>query len=327
MPSPDLASYDRFVVAFSGGKDSIACLLMLLEAGVPATTIECYHHDVDGAGPGFMDWPSTTAYCQAVARALDVPLYLSWREGGFLREMLRDGTPTAPICFQTPCGLVQRVGGVGQPGTRLRFPQVTANLNQRWCSAYLKIDIMTALIRAQPRFLGRRTLILTGERAEESAARAHYATFEADRSDTRNGSRRRRHVDHWRPVHTLTEREIWTLLRRHGIVPAPAYRLGWSRLSCIACIFGGADQWATIRHIAPDRFDAIAAYEEQFGRTIHRTLTIRERADRGQPYAAAIAQPSLARAAMGSSWTEPVRISPQDWLLPAGAYGTSIGPS
>ena len=109
MPSPDLASYDRFVVAFSGGKDSIACLLTLLEAGVPATTIECYHHDVDGAGPGFMDWPSTTAYCQAVARALDVPLYLSWREGGFLREMLRDGTPTAPICFQTPCGLVQRV--------------------------------------------------------------------------------------------------------------------------------------------------------------------------------------------------------------------------
>ena len=186
---------------------------------------------------------------------------------------------------------------------------------------------MAALIRAQPRFLGRRTLILTGERAEESAARAHYATFEADRSDTRNGSRRRRHVDHWRPVHALTEREMWTLLQRHGIVPAPAYRLGWSRLSCIACIFGGADQWATIRHIAPDRFDAIAAYEEQFGRTIHRTLTIRERADRGRPYAAAIAQPSLARAAMGSSWTEPVRISPQDWLLPAGAYGTSIGPS
>lgn len=24
MPAPDLASYDRFVVAFSGGKDSIA---------------------------------------------------------------------------------------------------------------------------------------------------------------------------------------------------------------------------------------------------------------------------------------------------------------
>jgi len=90
-----------------------------------------------------MDWPCTTAYCQAVARALDVPLYLSWREGGFLREMLRDGTPTAPICFQTPDGTMQRAGGAGQPGTRLRFPQVSADLSQRWCSAYLKIDCAT----------------------------------------------------------------------------------------------------------------------------------------------------------------------------------------
>jgi len=47
---------------------------------------------------------------------------------------------------------------------------------------------MSALIRAQHRFLGRRTLILTGERAEESRARAHYATFEPDRTDTRTAA-------------------------------------------------------------------------------------------------------------------------------------------
>lgn len=327
MHSPDLQSYDRFVVAFSGGKDSIASLLSLLDAGVSPDRVECYHHDVDGAGPSFMDWPCTTAYCQAVARALDVPLYLSWREGGFLREMLRDGTPTAPICFQTPDGTMQRVGGAGQPGTRLRFPQVSADLSQRWCSAYLKIDCMAALIRAQHRFLGRRTLILTGERAEESRARAHYATFEPDRTDTRNGSRRQRHVDHWRPVHAMTEHDVWALLKRYGIVPAPAYRLGWSRLSCIACIFGGADQWATLRHIAPTMFEQIAAYEDRFDRTIHRTMTVRARADRGRPYAAAIEQPGLARAAMQSAWTEPVRVSPHAWHLPAGAFGASLGPS
>ena len=77
-----------------------------------------------------MDWPSTTAYCRAVTRALGVPLYLSWKEGGFLREMLRDGAPTAPICFERPGGIVGRVGGQGPDGTRLRFPQVSANLNQ-----------------------------------------------------------------------------------------------------------------------------------------------------------------------------------------------------
>ena len=157
---PDLGSYDRVVVAFSGGKGKVASLLTVLEAGVPPERIDVYHHDVDGAGPSYMDWPCTTAYCRAVTQALGVPLYLSWKEGGFLREMLRDGVPTAPICFQTPEGTIGRVGGHGPAGTRLRFPQVTADLNQRWCSAYLKIDVMAALIRNQDRFLDRRTLIV-----------------------------------------------------------------------------------------------------------------------------------------------------------------------
>jgi tRNA(Ile)-lysidine synthase TilS/MesJ len=95
-PEPDLPSYDNIIVAFSGGKDSIACLISLIEAGVSRDRIELYHHDVDGGGPSFMDWPSTTAYCRAVAREFGIPLYLSWKEGGFLREMLLDNQPTAP---------------------------------------------------------------------------------------------------------------------------------------------------------------------------------------------------------------------------------------
>ena len=42
----------------------------------------------------------------------------------------------------------------------------------RWCSAYLKIDVGAAALRGQARFEGKRTLFVTGERAEESAARA-----------------------------------------------------------------------------------------------------------------------------------------------------------
>ena len=325
--SPDLQSYDRVIVAFSGGKDSIASLLTVLEAGVPPDRIEVHHHAVDGEGTVFMDWPCTTAYCRAVTDALGVPLYLSWKEGGFEREMLRDGVPTAPICFEKPDGTIGRVGGSGPSGTRLRFPQVSANLSQRWCSAYLKIDIMAALIRNQDRFLGCRTLIVTGERAEESRARAAYATFEPDRSDTRHGSRRRRHVDHWRPVHGLTEVEVWDTMRRHGIVPAPAYRLGWSRLSCIGCIFGNADQWASLRYLAPAAFERIAAHEDGFGCTIQRSWSIRALADRGRPYQALIDQPDLARLALQHVWDEPVRTRPEVWTLPAGAFGSGTGPS
>lgn len=48
---PDLGAYRRFVVAFSGGKDSLAALLALLSLGVPEHAIELYHHYVDGLGP------------------------------------------------------------------------------------------------------------------------------------------------------------------------------------------------------------------------------------------------------------------------------------
>ncbi|EGQ60476.1 hypothetical protein GGI1_00690 [Acidithiobacillus sp. GGI-221] len=33
ITSPDIQSYDHILVAFSGGKDSLACLLHLLELG------------------------------------------------------------------------------------------------------------------------------------------------------------------------------------------------------------------------------------------------------------------------------------------------------
>ena len=186
---------------------------------------------------------------------------------------------------------------------------------------------MAALIRNQDRFLGRRSLIVTGERAQESPARAHYAVFEPDRSDTRTGTRRQRHVDHWRPVQGASETGVWAALRRHGIVPAPAYRLGWSRLSCLGCIFGSPNQWASLRFIAPDRFERIAGYEQRFHRTIQRNRDVVALADRGRPYPALVAQPDLARRAMQVSWREPVRVDPSAWTLPAGAFGDGAGPT
>ena len=325
---PDLASYDAIVVAFSGGKDSVAALIAVREAGVEPGRIELHHHLVDGRGPAFMDWPSTEGWCRAVADGFGLPLYLSWREGGFLAEMLRDGQPTAPVRFETPgWNRLGSAGGAGKVVTRLRFPQVGAVTSGRWCSAALKISCMDALIRGQERFLHGRTLVVTGERAEESRARAGYATLERHRSDTRDGPRRPRWVDHWRPVHAWRSAEVWAALRRHGVRPAPAYRLGFGRLSCLACIFGSPDQWATVRWLAPEMFTRIAAYEGRFGCTIQRGRNVTGLANRGRPFAAALAQPELAWRAMQPGWDEAARVAPAQWALPAGAYGDSRGPA
>lgn len=319
----DLLEYDVIIVAFSGGKDSLACVLRLLELGVPPERIELWHHDIDGQGGAYMDWRCTPAYCRAVAAALGVRILFSWREGGFLREMLRQDALTASVAFERADGTVGRSGGLkGTPSTRRQFPQVSPDLNVRWCSGKLKIDVMDSAIRGDDRFVGRRTLVVTGERAAESANRARYKTFEPHRSNVL-----KRHVDHWRPIHAWTEEQVWDIIRRFGVVPHPAYVLGWSRLSCMCCIFGGADQWATIRAVFPERFSAIAAHEAEFGKTIHRVLSVHARADMGTPYPAALARPELALAADADGWDAPVLVLPSAWIMPAGAFGEGGGPT
>ena len=68
----DWRGFDRVVVAFSGGKDSLACVLHLLDLGCPKEKLELWHHDIDGdeSEQPFMDWPVTKDYCRAVAREL-----------------------------------------------------------------------------------------------------------------------------------------------------------------------------------------------------------------------------------------------------------------
>jgi len=321
--TPDkLATYDTIIVAFSGGKDSLACLLYLLAVGVPREKIELWHHDVDGReGSTLMDWACTRDYCRKIAAAFGVPIYFSWKVGGFEREMLKDGVATAPTAFEAPDGEIHYGGGKGDPGRRMQFPQVSADLSVRWCSSALKIDVCALAIRNQPRFIGKRTLVVTGERAQESAARARYKTFEPHRADLRDG-RKPRHVDHWRPVHGWSEAQVWAIIKDYAVNPHPAYRAGWGRVSCAACIFGSPDQWASLRALNPRQFSTIAGYEARFGKTIQRKLTVVQNADRGHVYAMTELD---RRAALSETFGEPVII--EDWTLPAGAFGDSCGPT
>jgi 3'-phosphoadenosine 5'-phosphosulfate sulfotransferase (PAPS reductase)/FAD synthetase len=310
----NLDDYDTVIVAFSGGKDSTACLLHLLDLGVPKEKIELWHHLIDGE-PGsepFMDWPMTEDYCRRFAAEFDIPLYFSWRNGGFEREMLRDNQPTAPISWEQPDGTVGTAGGGGH-GTRLKFPQVSNDLRVRWCSAYLKIDVMRTAINNQERFLDSKTLVITGERAQESKNREGYKEFEDYRS---NAPTKGRTVHQWRPIHSWDEAMVWSIIERHRVNPHPAYWLGWGRLSCMTCIFGSADQWASANHLYPDMVKRIADYETQFGVTIKRDRPVGELVASGTRYHASKILP------------EDYPIIDDEWELPAGALsGNNAGPT
>ena len=322
---PNLADYDRFIVFFSGGKDSIACFLWLLEQGIPVDRIELHHHLVDGReGSELMDWPITTDYCKKFAEAFGVRISFSWKEGGFEREMLRDDTPTAPTHFTTQAGEKRQIGGKGDPDRRMRFPQVSGDLSVRWCSSYLKIGVGEAYIVNDPVFRQGKTLVLQGERAEESTNRAKYKRFEPHRSDNRDGKRVKRWVDVFRAVHAWSEQEVWDIMRKYGVNPHPAYHLGLSRTSCMACIFGSPQQWAMLRHYMPRHYIRIVDYEKQFKTTIKRDGSVEEYADKG---VIPELDPFWVEMAMGEIFSAPILVNPATWTLPLGAFGESAGPT
>ena len=172
---PDLAEYDFILVAFSGGKDSTAAFLYLLDRGVAPERIELWHHSVDGHGgngasSSLMDWPSTPAYCRAFARAFHAPLYFSWRLGGFEREMLRDGTATAPISWENPDGSAGTTGGKGPKGTRLKFPQVQLRVitdRRPQCIAKDFKEFIPPCHRSRPPSMARGSLMAAQKQAEK----------------------------------------------------------------------------------------------------------------------------------------------------------------
>lgn len=319
-----LEQYDIIAVSYSGGKDSLACLLHLLDLGVPREKIELHHQDIDGHGEPLMDWPCTPAYVRATGEALGIPVVMSWREGGFVREMLRDKSPTAPVSYERNGSRITLPTVRATEGTRLKFPQQSADLNTRWCSAYLKIDVMARVLANAPAYQGKKILVVTGERGQESPARAKYESAEPHRTDTK-----RRVVHQWRPILDWKEEQVWEIIEKHRVRPHPAYQLGWGRTSCLACIFGDNDQWASVKSIAESRFRRIADLEQQFGITIRKGLTVEEMARKGKEFVSD--KPAeIRRLAMSpDAFTKEHFFLPdgEAWKAPSGAFKRCGGPT
>ena len=167
-----LEDYDCIIVLFSGGKDSAAAYFKLRELGVPKEKIELWHHDIDGGHPTRrMDWPCTQNYVRAFAEAEGVRLRVSERVNGFWGEVYRLGA-SYPIEYEDDNGgirtcplspkqvesdrlraqileeiLPEECEQLKALGYRMKFPAKTGDLSRRWCSASLKIDVASAVLR------------------------------------------------------------------------------------------------------------------------------------------------------------------------------------
>lgn len=284
-----LEEYDLIVVLFSGGKDSTACFLKLLELGVPKEKIELWHHDIDGGHPSrTMDWKCTRNYVEAVAKAFDVTLRVSYRVNGFFGELYRIGA-SEPIEWIDPdTGEVKRCKPsnnylkckeikeqapeemeelLKEYGYRMKFPAKSPDLSRRWCSAYLKISVADSVVsNLEKTRSDKKILIVSGERRGESAGRAKYNEMEIHRTNAEK--RCHRIVHQWRCCIDYTEKDVWELLKRHKVNPHPCYRIGWNRCSCMTCIFSTPRLFAGIKELFPEEWEALKQDERILGFTL-----------------------------------------------------------
>lgn len=310
----------RIIIAFSGGKDSVAMFTYLhYTLGLPLDRLELWHHEIDGGGDAIFDWPCTPSYCQAFADAFHAPLLFSYREGGIAREIDRKNEGLQDVLFQdVPGGPFIRLVSKEGNSTRGKFPAVAADLGTRWCSAVVKIDVMSRAVANSTRFKTGNFLVCSGERREESKNRSTYDLTDPYRAKTKN-----RNIHQWRPVIEWTEGDVWGEYAKHLIQPHPCYELGYSRCSCFTCIFLGANGWASTAELSPERVDWFDQKEKSTGFTLYNKMTIREKAAKGTSFVPPAMRERWGAEALGH-FTSPIILD--SFTLPAGAFGKeSVG--
>ena len=254
----------KVLIAFSGGKDSVAMVLKALFIDkIPPEQIELHHHKVDGDTEDYIwDWACTDSYCQAFAKHFNIPILFSFSEGGITKTIFRENEPRQDMFWQDEeNGAYKSRPALKIKKTQLKFPAVQNDLDKRWCSSVAKIEVMSAMLNNSIKFSKDANIVVfTGERRLESKNRAKYNEIEVMKNTAPTLNR---NVLVWRSVIDYTENTIWDMYEKHKIQPHPCYVLGWSRCSCQLCIFNADDTWASANDISPSKVAKIADIEKK----------------------------------------------------------------
>ena len=212
----------------SGGKDSQAMTIRLVEAGIPLDQLLIVH-----ATLGDVEWPGTISHIQKTTFGL--PLVIARPRRSFF-------------------GMVRARGMFPSP----RYRQCTSDQKRGPIERELR-----RYLAANPRFAGR-IVSAMGMRAEESAARRSRPVF---RRNERNSVAGRTWID-WLPIHDLRRQEVFDTIAAAGQEPHWAYGAGMSRLSCSFCIMSSLADIRCAARLRPDLLSAYMALEDEIGHSL-----------------------------------------------------------
>lgn len=234
-----------FVVNHSGGKDSQAMLIRLLER-VPAKQIIVIH-----ASLGEVEWEGALELAQKQAEDAGLRFIVATAVKTFF-EMVEHRYKVRPGP-NSPC-----------------WPSSAS----RQCTSDLKRGPVEREVRRYAKVHGFKTIIsCLGIRAKESPGRAKRPAM----SKNLRGSVAGRDWYEWLPIHGLTAEEVFSVIAAAGQKPHWAYAAGNDRLSCVFCIMGCAKDLANGAKHRPELYAKYREIEERTGYSMHqsrRTLDV-----------------------------------------------------
>ncbi|GGN32379.1 phosphoadenosine phosphosulfate reductase domain-containing protein [Deinococcus daejeonensis] len=224
-----------FVVNHSGGKDSQALLIRVLEV-VPAAQVLVVH-----ATLGKSEWPGALEHAQQQAEAAGVPFIVAQAAKTFL-------------------GMVER-----RAETRPEVPS-WPSASTRQCTSDLKRGPITREVRRYVKANGYTRIVnCMGMRAQESSARAKKQPWAPH---AEHGTAGRTWHD-WLPLHDYTLTDVLGTVNAAGQELHPAYALGNERLSCVFCIMASANDLRNGALHNPELYARYVELERRTGYTMH----------------------------------------------------------
>lgn len=223
-----------FVSNHSGGKDSQAMLIKLLEI-IPARQIVVVH-----ASLGAIEWPGALELAQKQAEDARLPFIVA-RASKTLLEMVERRFENRPEVPSWP------------------------SASTRQCTSDLKRGPIQREVRRYAKASGFKTIVnCLGLRAQESPGRAKRKVF--SRMAISNS------INTWfeyLPIHDLLTTEVFATIRDAGQQPHYAYGLGNERLSCVFCIMASGNDLRNGARHHPALLEQYAELEDRTGYTMH----------------------------------------------------------
>lgn len=136
----------------------------------------------------------------------------------------------------------------------------------RFCTDQLKTQPIKKWLREYCEANGFKKVInAIGIRAEESPARAKKEPFKvSDCSLKKTGLE----VFDWFPIFDFKLADVWSAISEAGQKPHEVYSKGFSRLSCVFCVFGRIGEHEQAAKLRPELFAKVAQLERDLGKTI-----------------------------------------------------------